>query len=47
MLPLSHPARGAWIETANLAELARLRRGRTPLGVRGLKHYRVNHGTCV
>ena len=34
---MSHPARGAWIETALVEMLKPGLRGRTPLGVRGLK----------
>ena len=35
---VSHPARGAWIETEYKTALDKVYGGRTPLGVRGLKH---------
>ena len=37
MSSLSHPARGAWIETENTVSRSSLGESRTPPGVRGLK----------
>ena len=38
---VSHPARGAWIETRGNPTPQKPNPCRTPLGVRGLKHYRL------
>ena len=44
--PLSHPARGAWIEIVRGFDVGLLFRGRTPQGARGLKYPRT-HGLLL
>ena len=39
MVIVSHPARGAWIETISVIPEFMEKVGRTPPGVRGLKHF--------
>ena len=40
---MSHPARGAWIETSGVGLIAWVISRRTPRGVRGLKHLNIEH----
>ena len=41
-MKMSHPTRGAWIETGHPFKLGQEQCGRTPPGVRGLKHLMKN-----